>query len=80
MGFINRFVAFWVDFIVGDDWTVAVGARESTAVHGDAKFLHPFDTERPPWRLRIEDVRLAPDSPALSAGPDLDRIPTAPGE
>jgi hypothetical protein len=25
MGFIRAFFAFWYDFIVGDDWTVAVG-------------------------------------------------------
>jgi hypothetical protein len=25
MGFITGFIAFWYDFIVGDDWTVAAG-------------------------------------------------------
>ena len=25
MGFVVSFVNFWYDFIVGDDWTVAVG-------------------------------------------------------
>lgn len=25
MGFIRNFLFFWYDFIVGDDWTVAVG-------------------------------------------------------
>jgi hypothetical protein len=25
MGFIVGFAAFWYDFIVGDDWTVAAG-------------------------------------------------------
>jgi uncharacterized membrane protein len=25
MAFITRFAAFWYDFIVGDDWFVAVG-------------------------------------------------------
>jgi hypothetical protein len=60
------------------DWTVAVGARESTPVHGDVKFLHPWDPERPCWRLRPDDARLALDSPALSCGPDLDRIPSPP--
>ena len=25
MGFLMRFVYFWYDFIVGDDWVVAVG-------------------------------------------------------
>jgi hypothetical protein len=25
MGYITGFLKFWYDFIVGDDWTVAVG-------------------------------------------------------
>jgi hypothetical protein len=25
MNFIKRFLAFWYDFIVGDDWVVAAG-------------------------------------------------------
>jgi len=25
MNFIKRFLAFWYDFIVGDDWIVAAG-------------------------------------------------------
>jgi len=25
VGFIVSFLAFWYDFVVGDDWTVAVG-------------------------------------------------------
>jgi len=25
MGWIKGFVRFWYDFIIGDDWTVAVG-------------------------------------------------------
>lgn len=25
MGFIRSFLYFWYDFVVGDDWTVAVG-------------------------------------------------------
>ena len=25
MGFLMRFVYFWCDFIIGDDWVVAVG-------------------------------------------------------
>ena len=25
MSFLKRFVAFWYDFIVGDDWVVAAG-------------------------------------------------------
>ena len=26
MGLLGRFFAFWYDFIVGDDWVLAVGA------------------------------------------------------
>ena len=25
MSFLRNFVAFWYDFVVGDDWTVAAG-------------------------------------------------------
>jgi hypothetical protein len=25
VGFLRGFVAFWYDFVVGDDWTVALG-------------------------------------------------------
>jgi succinate dehydrogenase/fumarate reductase cytochrome b subunit len=26
MGFLRRFARFWYDFVVGDDWRLAVGA------------------------------------------------------
>jgi len=32
MGFIVGFVRFWYDFVVGDDWTVAVGVLVALAV------------------------------------------------
>ncbi len=32
MNFISRFVAFWYDFIVGDDWVLAVGVLAILAV------------------------------------------------
>ncbi|MBI5879847.1 MAG: hypothetical protein HZB53_19545 [Chloroflexi bacterium] len=32
MSVIARFFAFWYDFIVGDDWTVAVGVLLALAV------------------------------------------------
>jgi serine/threonine-protein kinase len=57
------------------DWTVAVGSHESTPVHGDLKFRRAWDPDRPAWTLRRDDVELAPNSPALSSGPDLERIP-----
>jgi hypothetical protein len=25
MTFVKRFLAFWYDFIIGDDWSIAVG-------------------------------------------------------
>jgi hypothetical protein len=34
MSFIKNFFAFWYDFIVGDDWTVALGIVASLAVMG----------------------------------------------
>jgi len=32
MGFLLRFVSFWYDFIVGDDWAVAVGVVGALAI------------------------------------------------
>ena len=32
MRFVRRFFAFWYDFIVGDDWTVAVGVAAALGV------------------------------------------------
>ncbi len=32
MNFLVRFGAFWYDFIVGDDWTVAVGVVVALAI------------------------------------------------
>ena len=60
------------------DWRTAVGPRETGDFHGDVKFVRPWPPELPPWRLRRDDVRLAPESPAPSAGALLDRIPAAP--
>ncbi|HEV7662448.1 MAG TPA: hypothetical protein VGQ62_02840 [Chloroflexota bacterium] len=34
MTFISRFFGFWYDFIVGDDWFVAVGVVVLLAVAG----------------------------------------------
>jgi hypothetical protein len=34
MGFLKAFFAFWYDFIVGDDWTVAVGIVALLAIAG----------------------------------------------
>ena len=34
MNFIRRFLAFWYDFIVGDDWVVAAGVVVLLAATG----------------------------------------------
>ncbi len=34
MGLIGRVVSFWYDFVVGDDWTVAVGVLALLIVSG----------------------------------------------
>ncbi len=34
MRFIHRFLMFWYDFIVGDDWLVAVGVLVLLALTG----------------------------------------------
>ena len=34
MSFIHRFLMFWYDFIVGDDWVVAVGVVVLLALTG----------------------------------------------
>ena len=34
MRFISAFFAFWYDFIIGDDWTVAVGVVIALIVTG----------------------------------------------
>jgi eukaryotic-like serine/threonine-protein kinase len=59
-------------------WQVAVGTKEASPWHGDVKFRQDWDPDRPLWSLRRDDVRLAPDSPVASNGPDLQRIPAAP--
>jgi serine/threonine-protein kinase len=59
-------------------WEVAVGLREEAPIHGDLRFVRPWDASRPPWALTRADVRLAADSPARGAGADLDRVPAPP--
>ena len=34
MNFIKRFLAFWYDFVVGDDWVVAAGVVVLLAATG----------------------------------------------
>jgi serine/threonine-protein kinase len=59
-------------------WKVAVGSHDIASVHTDVKFVQPWEAGRPAWLLRPEDVRLEPDSPAASAGANLERIPSPP--
>jgi len=32
MKYLNAFVAFWKDFLIGDDWTIAAGVVATLAV------------------------------------------------
>jgi hypothetical protein len=32
MSYLRRFLAFWYDFIVGDDWTIATGVVVALAL------------------------------------------------
>jgi serine/threonine-protein kinase len=59
-------------------WDVAVGPREDSAFHGDARFSIPMTSDQMPWRMGLAEVRLAPDTPVPNAGPRLDRIPAPP--
>jgi hypothetical protein len=58
--------------------TLAVGTREDAPIHGDLKFSKPWDPDRHSWSLTKDDVHLAPESPALASGADLDVIPDPP--
>jgi len=49
MTYVKRFLLFWYDFIVGDDWTIAVGVVGGLALTGvlarrgvDAWWLMPL--------------------------------------
>jgi hypothetical protein len=59
-------------------WELAVGLKDTGAIHDDVKFAREWDAGRSPWTLLKEDFRLSPDTPAPSAGPNLSRIPKAP--
>jgi serine/threonine-protein kinase len=59
-------------------WMVAVGPQEEAPIHGDLKFLQKWSADQPAWLFRRDDFRLAPESPAASAGAELAQIPPAP--
>ena len=46
MSLVRRIVAFWYDFIVGDDWTVAAGVLALLALTG---ILARLSTEAWAW-------------------------------
>jgi serine/threonine-protein kinase len=60
------------------DWTVWAGLKDASPFHGDARFVRDWEPGREPWLLVPENARLADDSPVLSAGSDLERIPNPP--
>ena len=47
MRWIRSFLAFWYDFIVGDDWTVAVGVVVALALTAALTYL----VHLPAWWL-----------------------------
>lgn len=59
-------------------WDVAVGPREDTPFHGDARWARPWRDDQRAWTASRDDVRLAFDSPVSLAGPRLDRLPEPP--
>ena len=54
MNFIARFFAFWYDFIVGDDWTVAAGVVVALII----TWLLVHGTLNPWWLMPIAVVLL----------------------
>ena len=45
MNFVRRFLAFWYDFIIGDDWVVAAGVVILLAVTGVLAHVNLHTTE-----------------------------------
>ena len=60
------------------NWVVAVGTREQSALHVDARLRREWNPDRPLWTIDSDDFRLDKDSPARASGAALDRIPTPP--
>jgi len=63
-----------------NDWTNAFRPKDESPMVGDVKFLREFDSSQPTWKLRRDDLRLAPGSPVAHIGPDLNRIPAPPSD
>jgi serine/threonine-protein kinase len=60
------------------NWLSAFLPKDDSPIAGAVKFLKETESSRLAWKLRREDLRLAPSSPIGSDGPDLSRIPQAP--
>jgi hypothetical protein len=63
-----------------NDWTSAFQPKDESPIVGDVRFLREADPVQPAWKLRQDDLRLAPGSPVAQIGPDLNRIPAPPSE
>jgi eukaryotic-like serine/threonine-protein kinase len=59
-------------------WDLAVGPRETDAIHDDVRFERPWTQGRASWTATRDDFRLASASPAQSVGPNLAAIPDPP--
>jgi serine/threonine-protein kinase len=60
------------------NWTSAFLPRDESPILADVKFLREPDSAGAAWKLERDDLRLAPESPALETSPDLSRIPQPP--
>jgi len=61
------------------NWTSAFLPKDELPILGEVKFLRETDPSQPAWKLDRDDLRLAPQSPVADIGPDVARIPQAPG-
>jgi serine/threonine-protein kinase len=60
------------------DWNTSFLPKDVSPILGDVKFLRETDSSQVAWKLKRDDLSLAPDSPLASTGPDLNKIPQVP--
>jgi serine/threonine-protein kinase len=60
------------------NWTSAFVPRDDSPILTDVKFLRETELAGAAWKLERDDLRLAPDSPALDTSADVSRIPQPP--
>ena len=65
---LKRFGLFWYDFVVGDDWVVAVGAIVAIAISALATKATGASLAHPADRCRGADVALVAASPSQRTG------------